>query len=125
MNNLFSKYAISIFAGLMAYFTPLKEVFLFVGILVVADFFSGVAKAIKNHEFTSSKCIRKFWVSLGYFIGICVAKSFEVYTHQELIVKPIVMIIAISEVQSLRENILALTKVDILKPITNLFAKKS
>ena len=98
MNNLFGKYAISICAGLMAYYTPLKEVFLFVG-------------------------IRKFWVSLGYFIGISVARSFEIYTHQELIVKPVAMIIAISEVQSLRENILALTKVDIIKPITNLFTK--
>lgn len=123
MNNLFGKYAISICAGLMAYYTPLKEVFLFVGILVISDFFSGVAKAIKNKEFTSAKCIRKFWVSLGYFIGISVARSFEIYTHQDLIVKPVVMIIAITEVQSLRENILALTKVDIIKPITNLFTK--
>jgi hypothetical protein len=30
-------------------------------------------------------------------------------------------IIAISELQSLRENILALTRVDILKPIMNIF----
>ena len=124
MNNLFGKYALSIVAGLMAYYTPLKEVFVFVGILVFADFITGISKAIKNRNFNSSKCIRKFWVSLGYFVGISVARAFEIYIGQDVIVKPMVAIISVSEVQSLRENILALTQVDILKPITNLFIKK-
>ena len=124
MNNLFGKYALSIVAGLMAYYTPLKEVFVFVGILVFADFITGISKAIKNRNFNSSKCIRKFWVSLGYFVGISVARAFEIYIGQDVIVKPMVAIIAVTEVQSLRENILALTNVDIIKPITNLFIKK-
>jgi uncharacterized membrane protein HdeD (DUF308 family) len=124
MSNLFGKYALSIVAGLMAYYTPLKEVFVFVGILVFADFITGISKAIKNRNFNSSKCIRKFWVSLGYFVGISVARAFEIYIHQDVIVKPMVAIIAVTEVQSLRENILALTNVDIIKPITNLFIKK-
>jgi uncharacterized membrane protein len=124
MNNLLGKYALSIVAGLMAYYTPLREVFVFVGILVFADFITGISKAIKNREFTSTKCIRKFWVSLGYFVGISVARAFEIYIGQDVIVKPMVAIISVSEVQSLRENILALTQVDIIKPITNLFIKK-
>jgi len=124
MNNLLGKYALSIVAGLMAYYTPLREVFVFVGILVFADFITGISKAIKNREFTSTKCIRKFWVSLGYFVGISVARAFEIYIGQDVIVKPMVAIISVSEVQSLRENILALTQVDIIKPITNLFTKK-
>ena len=124
MNNLFGKYALSIVAGLMAYYTPLREVFVFVGILVISDFVTGISKAIKNKEFTSAKCIRKFWVSLGYFVGISVARAFEIYIGQDVIVKPMVAIIAVTEVQSLRENILALTNVDIIKPITNLFIKK-
>ncbi|NBX26690.1 MAG: hypothetical protein EBR55_00330 [Chitinophagia bacterium] len=124
MNNLLGKYALSIVVGLMAYYTPLREVFVFVGILVFADFITGISKAIKNREFTSTKCIRKFWVSLGYFVGISVARAFEIYIGQDVIVKPMVAIISVSEVQSLRENILALTQVDIIKPITNLFTKK-
>jgi uncharacterized membrane protein len=124
MNNLLGKYALSIVAGLMAYYTPLREVFVFVGILVFSDFITGISKAIKNREFTSTKCIRKFWVSLGYFVGISVARAFEIYIGQDVIVKPMVAIISVSEVQSLRENILALTQVDIIKPITNLFTKK-
>jgi uncharacterized membrane protein len=124
MNNLLGKYALSIVAGLMAYYTPLREVFMFVGILVFSDFITGISKAIKNREFTSTKCIRKFWVSLGYFVGISVARAFEIYIGQDVIVKPMVAIISVSEVQSLRENILALTQVDIIKPITNLFTKK-
>jgi uncharacterized membrane protein len=124
MNNLFSKYALAIVSGLMAYYTPLREVFVFVGILVFSDFITGISKAIKNREFTSAKCIRKFWVSLGYFVGISVARAFEIYIGQDVIVKPMVAIISVSEVQSLRENILVLTQVDIIKPITNLFTKK-
>jgi uncharacterized membrane protein len=125
MNNLLGKYALSIVAGLMAYYTPLREVFVFVGILVISDFVTGISKAIKNKEFTSAKCIRKFWVSLGYFVGISVARAFEIYIGQDVIVKPMVAIISVSEVQSLRENILALTQVDIIKPITNLFTKNN
>ena len=125
MNNLLGKYALSIVVGLMAYYTPLREVFVFVGILVFSDFITGISKAIKNREFTSTKCIRKFWVSLGYFVGISVARAFEIYIGQDVIVKPMVAIISVSEVQSLRENILALTQVDIIKPITNLFTKNN
>jgi phage-related holin len=118
------KYWISILAGLVAYFTPLKEVFLLVGCLVIADFFTGITKALKTKTFSSAKAIQKFWVSFGYFVGIIVAKSLENYLHQDILVKPMVMVIAISEVQSLRENIQVLTNVDILKPIANLFNKK-
>lgn len=124
MRTFMYKYWISILAGLVAYFTPLKEVFLLVGCLVIADFFTGISKALKTKTFSSAKAIQKFWVSFGYFVGIIVAKSLENYLHQDILVKPMVMVIAISEVQSLRENIQVLTNVDILKPIANLFNKK-
>lgn len=124
MRTFMYKYWISILAGLVAYFTPLKEVFLLVGCLVIADFFTGITKALKTKTFSSAKAIQKFWVSFGYFVGIIVAKSLENYLHQDILVKPMVMVIAISEVQSLRENIQVLTNVDILKPIANLFNKK-
>jgi hypothetical protein len=121
IRKFFGKYWLSIMAGFMAFFTPLREVFLFVGILVIADWITGIAKGLKSNTFTSAKCIIKLWTSLGYFISIVIAKSIEDYTHLDAIVKAIVGIIAISEIQSLRENIIALTKVDILKPIMNIF----
>jgi hypothetical protein len=124
MKSILNKYWISLFTGLIAYFTPLRETFMLVGGLVMFDFATGVAKAIKSHTFRSSKAIQKFWVSFGYFVGIIVAKNLEVYFHQEVFVKPLVMIIAITEIQSLRENIQELTNVDIIKPIANLFNKK-
>ena len=124
MKSLFHKYWISLFAGLISYFTPLRETFMLVGGLVMFDFITGVGKALKSHTFSSSKAIQKFWVSFGYFVGILVAKNLEVYFNQEVFVKPLVMIIAITEIQSLRENIQQLTKVDIIKPISNLFNKK-
>lgn len=121
IRKFFSKYWLSIMAGFMAFFTPLKEVFLFVGIMVMADWITGIAKGLKTNTFTSAKCIIKLWTSLGYFISIIIAKSIEDYTHLDAIVKAVVGIIAISELQSLRENIQILTKVDILKPIMNIF----
>ena len=121
IRKFFGKYWLSIMAGFMAFFTPLREVFLFVGILVIADWITGIAKGLKSNTFTSAKCIIKLWTSLGYFISIVIAKSIEDYTHLDAIVKAIVGIIAISEIQSLRENIIALTKVDILRPIMNIF----
>jgi phage-related holin len=121
IRKFFGKYWLSIMAGFMAFFTPLREVFLFVGILVIADWITGIAKGLKSNTFTSAKCIIKLWTSLGYFISIVIAKSIEDYTHLDAIVKAVVGIIAISELQSLRENILVLTKVDILKPIMNIF----
>jgi phage-related holin len=121
IRKFFGKYWLSIMAGFMAFFTPLREVFLFVGILVIADWITGIAKGLKSNTFTSAKCIIKLWTSLGYFISIVIAKSIEDYTHLDAIVKAVVGIIAISELQSLRENILLLTKVDILKPIINIF----
>lgn len=121
IRKFFAKYWLSIMAGLMAFFTPLKDVFLFVGIMVMADWITGIAKGLKTNTFTSAKCIIKLWTSLGYFISIIIAKSIEDYTHLDAIVKAVVGIIAISELQSLRENIQTLTKVDILKPIMNIF----
>lgn len=121
MKKFFAKYWLSIMAGFMAFFTPLKDVFLFVGIMVMADWITGIAKGLKTNTFTSAKCIVKVWTSLGYFISIIIAKSIENYTHLDAIVKAVVGIIAISELQSLRENIQTLTKVDILKPIMNIF----
>ena len=121
IRKFFAKYWLSIMAGLMSFFTPLKDVFLFVGIMVMADWITGIAKGLKTNTFTSAKCIIKLWTSLGYFISIIIAKSIEDYTHLDAIVKAVVGIIAISELQSLRENIQILTKVDILKPIMNIF----
>ena len=51
----------------------------------------------------------------------------EVYVGLEagFIVKALVAIIALSELQSIRENIESITGIDILKNISNVFKKKS
>ena len=63
----------------------------------------------------------------NYFMGFfSIFKKSNDYNEKVVIgfMSFMVMVIAISEVQSLRENIQALTNVDILKPISNLFNKK-
>jgi len=124
MRSLFIKLLPSIIAGLLTVFIPIKNELFFVGFLVTTDWLTGMSVGIKEGTFSSSIAIRKFWVSIGYFLGILVARSVEIYWGTDLIVKAVVAIIAISEIQSLRENVEKLTGVDVLKPVVNMFKKK-
>jgi hypothetical protein len=125
LSTFLSKYYLSIGAGLLAYIIPIKADLIFVGSLVMFDWITGMMKGIKTSEFKSSIAIRKFWVSAGYLLGIFVAHSVELYLGSATpIVKPMVAIIAVAEIQSLRENIQILTGLDILKSVSGLFKKK-
>lgn len=125
MKDLFIKFLPAIIAGLTVVFIPIKNELLFVGFLVLVDWLTGMSVGIKQGTFDSSQAIRKFWVSFGYFLGILVARAVEMYWGSDLIVKSVVAIIAISEIQSLRENVEKLTGIDILKPVINTFKKKN
>lgn len=122
MTTYISKYLPYILAGLFAYLAPIKTDLIFVGALCMFDWLTGLLKGIKTHQFKSAVAIRKFWVSAGYLLGLLIGRSVEVYFNNTVpIVKPMVAIIALSEIQSLRENIQMLTGLDILKSITTLF----
>lgn len=70
--------------------------------------------------------IDKFYISTGYFIGILVAHVMEGYFGDAVpMVKAVVAIIALTEIQSLRENIENLTGTDILKPIVKILRKEA
>lgn len=121
-----AKYTIYAVAGLAAFVSPLQETLVFVGMLVVADFALGVAKAVKNKNLRSRRMIDKFYISTGYFIGILVAQAMEGYFGDAVpMVKAVVAIIALTEIQSLRENIENLTGTDILKPIVKILRKEA
>jgi phage-related holin len=125
MNDLYTKYIAYTTIGLMIYFSPIVGDLLFVGFLVIVDWITGLLKGAKTNTFSSHLAIKKFWVSVGYLFGILVVRAIEVhYNMNNLIVKPVVAIITISELQSLRENFQTLTGTDILKPVINLFKKK-
>lgn len=121
MKTYFAKYWLSMLAALITYFTPLRETFLFVGSLVLLDWFSGMAKGIKLGTFSSAKCITKVWTSFGYFLAIIVTKNVNDFFHIDYLVKVLASMITIAELQSLRENIKVLAKIDVLKPIVNIF----
>jgi len=121
-----AKYTLYAVAGLSAFFAPLQATLLFVGFLVIADFAMGVAKAAKNGNLSSRRMADKFYVSVGYFLGILVAHSMEGYFGDAVpMVKAVVAIIALTEIQSLRENIECLTGTDILKPIVKILRKEA
>lgn len=111
--------------GILSFVTPIAMDMYLVGILVMTDWFTGLLKGIKTKTFTSQRAIRKYWVSLGYLSALLVARMVEVYFMDAIpIVKPMVAIIAISEIQSLRENIKALTNVDLFHNVAMVFKKK-
>ena len=126
MKDFTLKYMPYITASLIVYFSPIIGDLIFVGGLVCFDWITGILKGIKNNDFKSEIAIRKFWVSVGYLLGLMVVRSIETYYHleNETIVKPVVAIITVAELQSLRENFKDLTGMDILKPVINIFKKK-
>jgi len=112
------KYLLYILAGLVTFILPIQESLLFVGVISMLDFFTGVVRAQKIGTLQSRKMIKKFYTVISYFIGIIIAHYVQVYFKSDIpIVKAVVAIIAVTEIQSVRENIKVVTGKDILKPI--------
>jgi phage-related holin len=113
-------------SGFVAFMSPISDVLYFVGFIVVCDFITGIIKANKAGDFNSTRMRDKFWDSVGYFIGIIIAHYVEmIFGNTVPLVKAVVAIIALTELQSVRENITEITGTDILKPIINLIKTKN
>lgn len=114
------KYFIIFVSGLISYLSPILTSLLFVGALVMFDWITGMIKAHKLGTLNSRQMIKKFYTGSSYLIAIATVRLCEVYFGDSVpLVKPLIAIIALSELQSMRENIQAITGVDLLK---NLFA---
>jgi hypothetical protein len=120
------KYAPYILAGVLSYISPIVPALIFVGMLVMADWITGMIKGHRTKTFKSRKVIQKFYSGCAYIICILVVRMAEVYFGEEIpFVKPVVAIIALAELQSLRENIQSITGIDILKHFTSVIMRKS
>ena len=124
---ILNKYLLYITAGLAAFFAPIVGSLGFVGVLVMSDFITGVIKARKAGNVTSKRMIDKAYSSAGYFIAICIAHFVETHIGGDIIpmVKAMIAVIAVTELQSLRENIKEITGVDLLNTVTTITKKKS
>ncbi len=121
-----SKFLALMVSGVIAFLLPLTEVLIFVGFIVSCDFITGVIKAHKKGNLKSRRMIDKFYDIIGYFIGILIAHYAENFFGDAVpLVKAVVAIIALTEVQSVRENISEITGTDILKPIINMLKNKT
>lgn len=122
-----SKYFMYLVAGVTAFFSPIAGSLAFVGFLASADFITGVIKAHKAGNITSKRMIDKVYSSLGYFIAIIIAHVVETHIGNEIVpmVKAVIAVIAVTELQSLRENIQEITGVDLLKSISAVVKKKA
>ena len=121
------KYASFVISVVCTFLSPIVPTLCFVGMISVIDFVTGIIGAkSKGHEIKSSKMIRKFYAVIAYFLGILIAHILEGYFGDVVpMVKAVVAIIAVTEIQSVRENITAITGVDILKPLERILIKKS
>lgn len=116
-----------IFAAIVTLLTPLYPTLWLVGFISIVDFLTGVLGAkSKGEEIKSNKMIRKFYSVIAYFLGILIAHVIGgYYGDADFTVKAVVAIIAVTELQSVRENIQAITGVDILKPLIRILERKS
>lgn len=121
-----NKFFVIVISAMVAFLYPLYPSLIFIGSLVVLDFMTGCVKALKDKNFSSSKAIRKVYVSAAYLLCLLVAKTFEDYFKipDQLAIKAVVGIISVSELQSLRENIKSITGIDILKDLAKIVEKK-
>jgi phage-related holin len=120
------KYTIYLITGLIAYLTPILTSLLFVGVLVMFDWITGVIKAHKLGTLSSRAMIKKFYTGASYLVAIAAVRLCEVYFGDNIpLVKPVIAMIALSELQSMRENIEAITGIDLLKNLFNVLQRKS
>ena len=120
------KYLPLFIAGIIAYLSPIITSLIFVGGLVMFDWITGMIKGSKTGAFNSRTMIKKFYTGSSYLIAISAVRLCEVYFGDEVpLVKPLVAIIALSELQSMRENIEAITGVDVLKHLFGFLQRKS
>jgi len=120
------KYTIYLITGLVAYLTPILTSLLLVGGLVMFDWITGVMKAHKLGTLSSRAMIKKFYTGSSYLVAIAAVRLCEVYFGDDIpLVKPVIAMIALSELQSMRENIQAITGVDLLKNLFNVLQRKS
>ena len=120
------KYFTLIVTGLIAYLSPIITSLLFVGALVMFDWITGIIKAHKLGTLNSRKMIKKFYTGASYLIAIATVRLCEVYFGDQLpLVKPLIAIIALSELQSMRENIEAITGVDLHKNLFSALQRKA
>ncbi len=123
---MIQKYLPIILTGFVAYFSPILGALFFVGSLVMADWITGMIKGAKTKTFKSRAVIQKFYTGSAYLITIMIVRMAEVYFGNELpLVKPLVAIIALAEIQSLRENIEVITGTDVLKHFAGILQRKS
>lgn len=125
---MFEKYLPFAIAAIVAYLAPIYTSLLFVGGLVMADWLTGMIKGAKQKKFNSRSMIKKFYTGSAYLIVLVLVRGCEVYFASESsvpLVKPLVAIIALSELQSMRENVQAITGVDILSHLFNFLQRKS
>ena len=124
---LSSKYGGLALAAVLTYLAPLQSTLFVVGAISLIDFITGIMSAkTKSEVITSNKMIRKFYAVLSYFLAILISHVIGgYYGDADFMVKAVVAIIAVSELQSVRENIKGVTNLDILKPLINMLERKS
>ncbi len=125
MNNWLNKYVILIVTGIITFISPIADTLIFVGIISVFDFVTGIMKAHKSGTISSRRMINKLYAVIGYFVGILISHLLEGYFGDAIpMVKAVVAIIALTEIQSVRENIKEISGTDILSPLTKILQRK-
>lgn len=120
------QYLINLLVAALAVLAPIQSIMIVVGVLLAADFVTGILKAFKLKETISSRAMaRSIYKMLAYQLLIITGFLLEKYLIQDVIpvTKLLAATIGLVEFKSIAENVNILTGLSI-KVITDRLQKR-
>lgn len=119
-------YIKTIFAVLIASYTPHKELLIVVGLLIFVDFFTGIVKAYKNKEIVSSKKMSNTIAKI-IFYNLAILTGSLIQQNIMPVVPFVSLIsssIALIEFTSITENITTILGYNIFKTVLDFIKRE-
>jgi hypothetical protein len=113
LSSAFSKWILAMILAVVAFVAPIHTLIIAIGILLSADFVTGVARAIKRGDKVSSRKMRRsIYKALGYQLAVLSGFAFELLMPGVLpFAKLIAAAVGLVEFKSILENVTAMTGV--------------
>ncbi len=113
-------FALTTSLAIVAVFTPIHAVLIVVGVLISADFFTGILRSIKiGNDITSKALSRTVTKMLAYQLAVITAFLLEKYLLDSAMpaAKIVASVIGITEFKSILENTEAITGKPVFKTL--------
>lgn len=126
LESVLTKWLMPILLAAFAVLAPIHTLMGAVGVLIAADFVTGLAAAWKRDEKITSRAMsRTIWKGLGYQVAVISGFALEFLVPGGLpVAKLVASAIGLSEMRSLAENVETLTGMSLKDVIAKVVEKK-